>query len=129
MQAAAQSPPPWIAQNGVVNSASRIPSTLPGGAIARGALFTIFGVRFGTVEHTRVAIDFGGVKVAAQVNRSTPQQIDARMPDSVRLGAAAVVVTVDGRASAAFPITIVAANPGIFSLNGLGWGPARKEVA
>ncbi len=120
---------PWIAQNGVVNSASRIPSALPGGAIARGADFTIFGVRFGDADHTRVAIDAGGVRVDAPILRSTPEQIEARMPDAIRTGAAAVIVSVDRHESARFPITIVPSNPGIFSLNGLGWGPARKEIA
>ena len=46
--AAADTPaPPAIAPNGIVNTASRLPATLRGGAIARGARFTIPGVRLG----------------------------------------------------------------------------------
>ncbi len=119
---------PWIAQNGVVNSASRIPTSLAGGDIARGAQFTIFGVRFGTTGHTRVAVVSNGETRDAPIIATTPEQIEARMPETVQPGAASLMVTVDGRASASFPIMIAASNPGLFSLNGLGWGPARREI-
>src|ERR1017187_3431363 len=39
--------PPAIAPGGIVNAASRLPASLRGGAIARGARFTIPGVRLG----------------------------------------------------------------------------------
>jgi hypothetical protein len=38
---------PAIQPEGVVNAASQMPSQLPGGAIARGSLFRILGVRLG----------------------------------------------------------------------------------
>src|ERR1700677_2771050 len=39
--------PPAILQHGIVNAASRMPPDVPGGSIARGSLFTIYGVRLG----------------------------------------------------------------------------------
>src|ERR1039457_7314293 len=39
--------PPSIAPGGIVNAASRLPASLRGGAIARGARFSIPGVRLG----------------------------------------------------------------------------------
>ena len=48
--------PPGIGQNGVVNAASRIPPTLTGGDLARGARITISGVRLGSAGHTIVTL-------------------------------------------------------------------------
>jgi hypothetical protein len=121
----AQPAPPAIAQNGVVNSASRIPSTLPGGAITSGGRFTIFGVHFGLREHTTVTIQYPEGAMNAIILSESAGQIDARIPESVKVGTASLIVTVDGRSSVPFPITIASSNPGIFSINGQGWGRAR----
>ena len=122
---AAQPPPPAIAQNGVVNSASRIPSTLPGGMIARGGRFTIFGVHFGSREHTSVTIQSLEGATNAIIISESAGQIDARIPESVKVGSASLIVTVGAQSSVPFPITIASSNPGIFSSNGQGWGRAR----
>ena len=116
---------PGIRQNGVVNAASQIPPTLDGGAIARGARLTIYGVRL--AGHTRVTISAGGKASDVRLISAAAEQIEAEMPSSAPLGAASVTVTVDSGVSAAFPIQIVAANPGLYSRNGRGWGPARSE--
>ena len=79
---------PGIQQNGVVNSASQIPPTLPGGAIARGALFDISGVRFGSSGHTSLAVSHGGTRVPVPAVSVSPRRIQARMPASAPLGAA-----------------------------------------
>lgn len=119
--------PPWIAQNGVVNSASRIPATLAGGAIARGALFTIYGVRLGASGHTQVTVSAGGKSANARVLSAGAERIDALMPPAAPLGAALLVVTVGAQASSPFSMEVVEANPGLFSRNGEGWGPGRIE--
>lgn len=119
--------PPAIGQNGIVNAASRIPPTLPGGAIARGALFSISGVRLGSSSRTTaVTLDPGG---EARVVAVSSTRVDALMPQDAPLGPASVRVTVEGRASAAFPIQIVESNPGIFSRNDQGWGAGRIDNA
>jgi uncharacterized protein (TIGR03437 family) len=115
--------PPAISQTGVVNAASRIPPSLAGGAIARGARFSIFGVRFGSSGRTTsVTLNPGG---PVQLVTVTAEQMDALMPESAPLGTSSLVVNVNGQASAPFPVHIVESKPGIFSRNGLGWGPGR----
>src|SRR5581483_9124726 len=118
---------PGIQQNGIVNLASQIPPTLEGGAIARGALFTIYGVRLGTSGHTSAVITKGGVSEPIEILSAQPRRIGARMPMKAPLGPGVVVVTVDGKASKAFPLEIAASNPGLFSRNLEGWGPGRIQ--
>ncbi len=118
---------PGIGQNGVVNAASLIPPTLPGGAIARGALFVIHGVRLGSSARTVVSVSRNGIATNVRVLKVDARRIDALMPQSVALGSEALVVSVDGQASRPFPIEVVASNPGLFSRNGEGWGPGRID--
>jgi uncharacterized protein (TIGR03437 family) len=118
---------PGIAQNGIVNLASRIPSTLAGGAIARGALFSIYGIRFIAGDHTAVTISQGDSHTRVPTVTVFPRRIEALMPESAPLGSGSLVVTVDGKSSKPFPVNVVASNPGIFSMNGEGWGEGRVE--
>ncbi|HYL39523.1 MAG TPA: IPT/TIG domain-containing protein, partial [Bryobacteraceae bacterium] len=118
---------PGIRQNGVVNAASLIPPTLPGGVIARGALFTIHGVRLGSAGHTTVTVSQNGSATPVTALKIDARRIDALMPKSAPAGSSALVVTVDGQASKPFPMEVAASNPGIFSRNGEGWGPGRID--
>ena len=118
---------PGIAQNGVVNLASRIPPTLAGGAIAPGALFSIYGIRMGAADRTAVTFSQGPSSTRVQIVSVFPRRIEALMPRSTPLGSGSLVVTVDGKPSKAFPVNVVASNPGIFSRNGEGWGEGRIE--
>src|SRR5271154_696158 len=118
---------PGIAPNGIVNLASRTPPTLAGGAIARGALFSIYGIRFVTGDHTAVTISQGASSTHVPTVTVFPRRIEALMPVSAPLGSGSLVVSVDGKASKPFPVNVVASNPGIFSLNGEGWGEGRIE--
>src|ERR1035441_5999668 len=79
---------PGIRQNGVMTMASRIPPTLAGGAIARGTLFTIYGVRLGAAGHTTVSI----AKTPVTIVSVDPRRIDAWMPQSAALGNGALGV-------------------------------------
>ena len=118
---------PGLAQNGVINSASRIPTTLAGGPIARGALFTIRGVKFGSVATTSAVLKNGNSTTTIKIVASTRTFVEALMPPSAPLGPSSLIVSVDGKASRPFALEIVAANPGIFSRDGTGWGPGRIE--
>src|SRR5271165_663604 len=69
---------PAIGQNGVVNRASQIPTSLRGGAIARGASFTIYGVRF--EKPATVFLQNGKTTKPIQVLSAVPQKIEAIMP-------------------------------------------------
>jgi uncharacterized protein (TIGR03437 family) len=118
---------PGIGQNGVVNAASLIPPTLPGGAIARGALFIIHGVRLGSSGRSVVTVSRNGVTTRIRVLKIDARRIDALMPASAPLGSGGLVVTVDGQTSRPFPIEVVASNPGVFSRNEEGWGPGHVD--
>lgn len=119
---AALAQPPAIGKNGVVNSASFIPTALAGREIARGARFLIRGVRLGTSRET-TAVHAGSLRVPLlSVN---PKQVEALMPANAPLGEASLVVTVDGQSSAPFRMRIARAGFGIYSLNRQGWGPAQ----
>src|SRR5579863_5742632 len=99
--------PPAISQNGVVNTASQIPPTLAGGALARGSLFTIYGVRFGSSDHaTRVTLQHGQTTTPAKVISVSPRRIDAWLPISVPAGAARLTVERDGQASDNFQVEV-----------------------
>ncbi len=110
---------PGIGQNGVVNTASQIAPTLAGGAIARGARFTIYGVRLGSSAITLVTAGRTPIKTLTV----TRNRIDAVMPVDIPLGSVPLVVTVGASASKPFTTEIVDSNPGLYSRNGEGWGP------
>ncbi len=119
--------PPAIGQNGVFNSASRIPPTLPGGSLARGALFTINGVRLGTAGTTTVALLHAGTRVSVNLISTQPRRIEARVPPDAPLGESSLVVEAGGETSKSFAVDVVASNPGLFSRNGQGWGPGLVD--
>ena len=118
---------PGIGQNGVANAASQIPPTLPGGAIALGARFTIRGVRLGSPGHTQVTISRNGAATPLKTFGISSGRIDARMSHSAPVGSDLLVVSVDGKASKAFPLEVSTFNPGLYSRNGEGWGSGRID--
>jgi len=120
--------PPAITQNGVANMASQIVSSLAGGALARGALIEIRGVRLSAAnESPSVNIIKDGSRTKANVVSATARKIQARIPEDAPLGSAKLSVSLTGQESAAFAIEIVESNVGLFSENGLGWGQARAN--
>lgn len=116
---------PGIGQNGVVNSASQIPSTLPGGPLARGALIRIHGIKFSSGSGTSVTLVHNETSLRLPLVSAAATLIEARIPRQAPLGASSLIVTVDGKPSRPFPVEVAASNPGIFALNGEGWGPGR----
>src|ERR1700722_7959419 len=115
---------PGIGQNGVVNTASRIPPTLPGGALARGSRFTISGVRF-EEGHTTVTLAQKEDSTPVRLIQVSGKRIEAIVPAAAALGPSSLIVSVSGLKSKPFPIEIAAFNPGIYSVFGEGWGPGR----
>ncbi len=118
---------PAISQNGVVNAASLIPSSFAGGSIGRGALFTISGVRLQDSGHVAVTLSKNGVVSPVEVLKATDRRIDAWMPASAPLGSAMLVVTAGGESSKPIAVNVSEFNPGLFSRNGAGWGPALAD--
>ena len=66
--------PPQISYRGVLNAADFLPAGLPGGSIARGSIFSIFGANLGPANSPALAFPLsttlGGV--SARVTGSSP---------------------------------------------------------
>lgn len=132
-----QAQPPLIAYRGIWNAASRMPAGLPGGAVSRGALFSITGRNIGPTTTPALATPpqatLGGVSIAVSQGTTTvaaipiafaPGRIDALMPKDAPLGMVSVRVTYNNARSNPMPMRVVATQFGIFTMNGAGAGPA-----
>jgi len=120
--------PPAIRTGGVVNAASRTPSMLPGGPIARGALFDIAGIRLGTsARTTSVTVSARGASVRVPLRSVSPRLIEGRLPAGAPLGDVLLTVTVKGVPSVPYALKVASAGFGIFSRNQEGWGPGRVD--
>ncbi len=117
--------PPAISQNGVANAASRIPGTLPGGELARGARFIVSGVHLAESGPVSIVLKHGQSSVAVKVLSAAPEEIEALAPSDAPLGSAELTVRRGSETSAPFVVRIVAAGLGLYSRNGFGWGPGR----
>ena len=120
--------PPAIRTSGVVNAASRTPTALPGGPIARGALFDIAGIGLGTsARTTSVTVSARGASLRVPLVAVSPQRIEGRLPAGAPLGQVSLTVTVNGVPGAPYSMQVVSAGFGIFSRNQEGWGPGRVD--
>ena len=117
----------------VVNYGSRIGSGLPGAGIAQGALFAVTGSSLGPDQALQgkfplpLTDGLGGVTITIQASTTTvsaimvsvsANEVDAILPSSTPLGPATVMLSYAG-ATAAMPITVVAAAFGIFGAAGV----------
>lgn len=133
--AAAQ--PPFIFNRQILNAASYMPPRLPGGAIAQGSIFSVFGYRLGPTAPQQVnafplSTTFGGTSITVSQGSTTVNaipiyvsagQINAVMPSNAPTGAATLrVVTAAGTSN---PMTVYVSSSafGIFTATGLGLGP------
>ena len=112
---------PQISSGGVVNGGSFQP------VLAPGTDATIFGSHFAAIPTSASSVPFpyslGGVSVTvngtpAPVFYADSGQINFQVPYEIAVGTASVVVSVNGVPSAAVPVTITAAAPGILFLPG-----------
>ena len=114
--------PPFISSGGIWNAASRMPSSLQGGAIARGSLFSIRGARLGPYPPERASapvLELGGTSVL--VNGSpipllfvASDRILARMPTQTPLGIVSIAVSRGGGSGPEREIRVVDSSPGLF---------------
>lgn len=119
--------PPSINQESVVNEASRIPPSLPGGALTPGTRIAIAGFRFGRSPHVRLTSPEQNTEL--RVLSSTPEQIEALLPDAFPSGAAQLTVSNEDGPSRPFRVRIVPGALGLYTENGAGWGPAKIVFA
>jgi len=127
---------PTVTENGIVNSASGIPPSLPGGALAQGSFFTVFALGVGPtppqqVEQFPLPTNLGGTQVQIRQGTRTVDcylvyssntQINGIIPSNAPLGDAEMIVTYSGRPSRPVTVRIVRNNFGIFATS-QGRGP------
>jgi uncharacterized protein (TIGR03437 family) len=120
----------------VENAATNIPGSLPNGPIAQGALFVVKGTKLGpaavvvaaafplttSIGGTSISVTVGGTTVNAIMYYSLATQIAAILPSKTPVGTGTLTVTYNGQASATAPITVVASNIGMFTLDSSGSG-------
>ena len=111
--------PPFIVYRGVYNTASFMPPGIPGGAIARGSTFAIFGRNFSPATTPTLAFPLpnllGGVSITVTQGTTvlnaipvglSAGQINAIMPSNTPLGMVSVQVTFNNAKSNPVPVQI-----------------------
>ena len=132
-------PPPAIAQDGVVNAASLMPPQFGAGAIAPGARVLIHGWRLGPAQPVRapqgttspelagisVAIRSGSARTRLALESVSANLIEATLPLDAPAGPGQLIVSHGEDASLPAPVKVAATAFGAYTLNDLGWGPAK----
>jgi uncharacterized protein (TIGR03437 family) len=120
----------------IENAATNNPNALPNGGIAQGALFVVKGTSLGpaslalatafplttSIGGTSVSVTVNGTTVSAIMYYSLAGQIAAILPSKTPVGTGTLTVSYNGQTSATAPITVVASNIGMFTLNSSGSG-------
>jgi hypothetical protein len=127
--ASARAQPPAITSRGIVNAASQIPPSLPGGMLAPGMEVLIQGVRFvSSGSETTVRLEHGSWQSSVKPTEVMPRMLKARLPQDTPLGEIAISVMNGEGTSRPEHATVIASSPGIETLNGEGWGPAFRVM-
>ena len=114
-----------------------MPPGVPGGSIARGSIFTIFGRGIGpaapatvsafpletTFQDVSIEIIQGGATVSAIPIFVSAGQLNVIMPSDAPLGRVTLRVTFNGEQSNPATVTVVENSVGIFTATGSGIGP------
>ncbi|HLJ50741.1 MAG TPA: hypothetical protein VKU01_32240 [Bryobacteraceae bacterium] len=130
---------PLIYNRSILNSASFMPNTLPGGAIALGSIFTISGARLGpddaqqatdypydtSLANVSVIVIKGSTTVNAIPIYVSSSQINAIMPSNAPVGVASVRVLVGNARSNPMTVRIANSAFGIYTATGQGVGPGN----
>lgn len=127
---------PVVNDGGILNAASYISSKLPGGAIAQGSIFVVFGARMGpaaialagfplpnTLAGTGVKVTSGGQTLDCPLVYTVAGQLAAILPSMTPVGNATLTVSFGGQTSAPRSVRVVGSSFGTFSLNQGGSGP------
>jgi uncharacterized protein (TIGR03437 family) len=128
---------PFISPKGVLNAGSYASPGLPGGSIARGSVFSIFGLRLGpdtgvqassfplgaTLAGVSIKVTQGNTSVDALPVYVAFTQINAIMPSNAPLGMVSVQVTYNNAKGNPAPVQVVNSSVGIYAINSGGFGP------
>jgi uncharacterized protein (TIGR03437 family) len=128
---------PVVSQGGILNAASYSYSALPGGSIAQGSMFIVFGAKLGTtssgslsfplqtsMDGTSIDVTSGSTTVKALMIYTTPGQVAAILPSNTPTGSGTLTLTYNNQSSAEVPIEIAPSSFGAFTQNQGGSGPA-----
>lgn len=133
--ASAQSP--LIYSRSTFNAASFMPAGIPGGAIAQGSIFSVFGTRLGpttavSASSFPLGTTLGGVSLnviqGSTIVHALPvyvsaSQINAIMPSNAPQGAVSLQVVSGNFKSNMSPARVAGSAFGIFTATGTGLGP------
>jgi uncharacterized protein (TIGR03437 family) len=124
----------------IQNPASNLPTQIPAGGIAQGAIFVVYGSSLGPttiVQPTALPLPttagLGGTVVTVTVNGTTltapmiyslNSQIAAVMPSTIPVGSGTLTVTYNGKAGAPFGVRVVASSFGISTVDQTGGNAA-----
>lgn len=125
------------APDSVQNPGSNILAGLPNYGIAQGSIFVVYGTGMGpstimgapslplqtTLGGTSVTVTVNGTTVSADMVYTWGPQVAALLPSNTPVGAGTLTVMYNGQ-SGSTPVTVVASNFGILSVNETGTGPA-----
>jgi len=128
---------PLIFNRAVYNAASFMPPRLPGGAVAQGGIFTIFGASLAPAKPVQASsfplgTTLGGTSVLVKKGTTTvnairiyvsASQLNVIMPSNAPLGTASVRVQTGFGQSNSMTVNIGPAAFGIFTATGTGLGP------
>ncbi len=129
LAAVSKAQPPAIVPRGVLNSASQIPASLPGGSLAPGMEISLQGIRFVSPHsETLVRLEQGSWQSTVKPSEVTPDMLKMILPRDMPLGEITISVTNGEGSSRPERAMVVASSPGIVTLNGEGWGPALHET-
>jgi len=73
-------------------------------------------------------LNSGTHQYSLDVQSTTPAEIVARLPDNAPLGEGSLRVETEAGASKPYPVRISMTAPGLYSVNGKGWGQGRIEL-
>jgi uncharacterized protein (TIGR03437 family) len=141
VEARAAVAPPLITPKGIVTSAAFGPPLLPGGAIAQGSVFCIFGSNLGPAVAVQVSafplqnalagvsiqVIQGEISVAAIPLYVSAGQINALMPSTAPTGMVSIQVTFNGQKSNMSPVVVAINAPAIYTSTGAGLGPGSIQ--
>ena len=127
---------PFIFGGSIANSASFVPNDMPGGGIAQGSIFSIFGRAIGPATPVQVSSFPLGPQLAGvsiNLRQGSKQlsaipifviasQINAILPSATPLGTVSLQVSYNGQASNWIPVLVVGHAPGVFTATGYGRG-------
>ena len=130
---------PTIAPRSMVNAASLTPASIPGGSIAQGSIFSIFGTNLGPANpltQTNFPLDtqLGGIVVRVIQGTTTlnaipiyasATRIDAIMPSNAPLGMVSVQAANGVVRGNMAPVRVTDASFGIYTINQIGFGPGQ----